>query len=301
MQSQDLQKLIDDSPLYTLLWKWMNSINPEEAEGNLDGFAFMSTGGKLGPDKSVFTFSLVRFAQDKGYRLGRLVSPCLIKYANDAINVHTISRPYYYRYGVEYAILYLEPELQKIHFVFYSELQQRMMSIHSKAFVSLQSLLEEYKPQMEHQKEIQSLKENHQKELQELKDKHFKEIQDMSEEFARHMASEDEAFTRYFTRDRIIEHLANRREGDRTDAKLELLEAILPTPIYENLCDDIDERRAEKQSRRQNHYNKSIPSPAPTQINVQGDYVIDKKVDHQINQVEAGATGINVITPKKPY
>lgn len=63
-------------------------------------------------------------------------------------------------------------------------------------------------------------------------------------------------FSQYFNRERIIEHLANRRESDRTDAKLEFLEAILPPELYDDLCNDIEERRGAKESRLQSYYKK---------------------------------------------
>lgn len=284
MTDLELQKIIDQSPLYTLLWEWMNDLRPEEAEGNVDGYAFMSSNGVVGPKPYFFRWSIYEHhMKGLGYRFGRLHSNCILSPIGGGITTN-FGRPYYYPYAIEYALLYMDDEERQRQQPLYDDLAQRMARIHPRAFADLELRLGMFRHPGRYAAELLRLR------------------QEVAERPAQPLPPPPaidpqpaDAYATSLTRRNCVHYIATRHNEDRAEACIEMLEALLPKEEHEPLRDDIEQERIDCEQRKQKRRNRVQPSPpVPVQYNVSGDLVMDKHVEHQVGYVASGATGITL-------
>lgn len=288
MSDLEFQKIIDQSPLYTLLWKWMNDLRPEEAENPGDGYAFMASNGSMGPKRSFFRNTVyVHEMKGKGYRYGPLVSNCFFKPIGEGLPFN-IGRPYFYQYAIEYALLYMDDKERLRQQDLYDDLARRMAKIHPRAFADLELRLGMFRHPGLYAAELLRLR-------QEVVQRPASPMPLPSPIAQQSIAPPpaSDVYASSLTRRNCVHYIATRRNEDRAEACIEMLEALLPKEEHEPLRDDIEQERIDCEQRKQKRRNRLQPSPAAhVQYNVSGDLVMDKHVEHAVGYVASGATGI---------
>lgn len=306
MTDLELQKIIDQSPLYTLLWEWMNDLRPEEAENPGDGYAFMATNGTMGPRKIFFCWTIYEhYMKGEGYLYGPLSSNCYFTPVGRGLTVN-VGRPYYYQYAIEYALLYMDDEERQRQQALYDDLAQRMARIHPRAFADLELRLGMFRHPGRFAAELLRLRQEvaqrpapPMSQPSVIAPSRFPAPQPVVP--SRAIAPQPiiapqptDTYATSLTRRNCVHYIATRHNEDRAEACIEMLEALLPKEEHEQLRDDIEQERIDCEQRKQKRRSRVQPSPpAPVQYNVSGDLVMEKHVEREVAYVASGGIGIN--------